>query len=204
MLKRFLRAWVLEPTRRYQLITVASCVLLFFLPYWGWTPLWLLWMAGSWLSCRQADRRWLRLLHGGGRFGSLGRRFAHGLLLRAAEDIVRPGFGRRFGLRLGLAAPALGLRLRRLSAERLPSVGRRLAPEELLRLRLRSGTGRRLRLFPLHGGFARPLRRRFGLGDTGAAAPFGGLRRSGFRSGNGFARSVRLLLRSGRSGDQVE
>lgn len=65
MLKRFLRAWVLEPTRRYQLISVASCVLLFFLPYWGWTPLWLLWMAGSWLSCRQAGRRWLRLLHGG-------------------------------------------------------------------------------------------------------------------------------------------
>ena len=47
------------------LISVASCVLLFFLPYWGWTPLWLLWMAGSWLSCRQAGRRWLRLLHGG-------------------------------------------------------------------------------------------------------------------------------------------
>ena len=65
MLKRFLRAWVLEPTRRYQLISVLSCVLLFFMPYWGWTPLWLLWMAGSWLSCRQADRRWLRLLHGG-------------------------------------------------------------------------------------------------------------------------------------------
>lgn len=64
MLKRFLRTWVLDQDRRYGLITVASCVLLFFLPAGDWTPLYLLWMAGSCLSFRQADRLWLRLLHG--------------------------------------------------------------------------------------------------------------------------------------------
>lgn len=65
MLKRFLHTWVLDMNRRYQLITIVSCVLLFFLPFWGWTPLHLLWMIGSCLSCWQASRLWLRLLHGG-------------------------------------------------------------------------------------------------------------------------------------------
>ena len=50
MLKRFLRAWVLEPTRRYQRRCVVRCGL---------------WRGGSGLPCRQAARRWLRLLHGG-------------------------------------------------------------------------------------------------------------------------------------------
>lgn len=62
-MKRFLQTWVLEPGRRYVLISMTSCVLLFLVPLWGWTPLLVLWLAGSCLSYRDAGRSGIRFLH---------------------------------------------------------------------------------------------------------------------------------------------